>query len=509
MSSSKKEKDGKEVKKHIGAIHINGRLTLLQRKIANVLLLNAYEDLVNKEEHQISIRILAEFVGFDSNDHQLIKNALETLAKTIIKWNLLDKDGVEEWGISSMLAHAHIREGVCSYSYSIALREKLYNPDLYASINLDVQKRFASGYALAIYENCLRYRTIGVTGWISLEIWRELLGLEEDQYTLFKDFNKRVLKPAIQEINESSDILLDAEYKREKRYVTALKFKIYENSNQLSVLDKKIEIHYGEEIIDNKEVIEYETIISQTDNVESVNKTAINKIKAERKTVAQSRSTKSVELPYLSAEYMEMMLKLFDFRLGLTNIHLIMQHHDLDYLQECLYKIEEENAQQAFDNIGETLLKLLLPNARNQLSDATASVRKMPARRKAQLALPDLSDAQFDNQRQAVNLLAGLKQEFEQLWFDKAWKKLSSVEQHNLKSVFVQEIERDPSKGYSMIRRFYQIEGFKHKAVLALFKRFFRKRYTTGLTERAFTTFAQQRGIDSRSLIKTLEIIAE
>ncbi len=509
MSSSKKEKDGKEVKKHIGAIHINGRLTLLQRKIANVLLLNAYEDLVNKEEHQISIRILAEFVGFDSNDHQLIKNALETLAKTIIKWNLLDKDGVEEWGISSMLAHAHIREGVCSYSYSIALREKLYNPDLYASINLDVQKRFASGYALAIYENCLRYRTIGVTGWISLEIWRELLGLEEDQYTLFKDFNKRVLKPAIQEINESSDILLDAEYKREKRYVTALKFKIYENSNQLTVLDKKIEIHYGEELVDNKDIIEHGALPSSLEGTAIISKTTISKVKTERKTIAQSRIHKIAEMPYLSAEYMEMMLRLFDFRLGLANIHVIMQHHDLEYLEECLHRIEEENAQEAFNNIGETILKLLLPNTKSLLTDSTTSVHKMPVHKKVQLALPDLTDAQFDNQRQAVNLLADLKQEFEQIWFDKAWKKLSSVEQHNLKSVFIQEIERDPSKGYNMIRRFYQMEGFKHKAVLALFKRFFRKRYTTGLTERAFTTFAQQRGIDSRSLIKTLEIIAE
>ena len=52
-----------------------------------------------------AIKTLAEIIGFDSNDHQLIKNALETLAKTIIKWNILDKDGVEECVITSYSIH--------------------------------------------------------------------------------------------------------------------------------------------------------------------------------------------------------------------------------------------------------------------------------------------------------------------------------------------------------------------------------------------------------------------
>ena len=33
------------VKKHVAAIHVSGKLTLLQRKLSNVLLLNAYDTL--------------------------------------------------------------------------------------------------------------------------------------------------------------------------------------------------------------------------------------------------------------------------------------------------------------------------------------------------------------------------------------------------------------------------------------------------------------------------------
>ncbi|MEX0302635.1 MAG: hypothetical protein AB3N24_09450, partial [Leisingera sp.] len=36
------------VKKNVAAIHVSGKLTLLQRKLSNVLLLNAYDALISK-----------------------------------------------------------------------------------------------------------------------------------------------------------------------------------------------------------------------------------------------------------------------------------------------------------------------------------------------------------------------------------------------------------------------------------------------------------------------------
>ena len=41
------------VKKHNAAIRSYSQMTLLQRKVANTLLYNAYYDLVNKDFHEI------------------------------------------------------------------------------------------------------------------------------------------------------------------------------------------------------------------------------------------------------------------------------------------------------------------------------------------------------------------------------------------------------------------------------------------------------------------------
>ena len=222
---------GGELKKHVGAVHVKGQLSLLQRKVSNVLLLRAYEDLPNPEvfEHEIKLRTLAEVSGFDSNDHALLREALEALAGTTITWNILDAQGAEEWGVSTFLAQAVVKGGVCRYAYAPDLRRKLYNPEVYARINLAVQERFGSGYALALYENCVRFRKVGSTGWIDLDRWRDLLGVEPGQYPAFKYLNRDVLKPAVEEVNRYSDIHVELHRKREGRRVSALRFSVHEN----------------------------------------------------------------------------------------------------------------------------------------------------------------------------------------------------------------------------------------------------------------------------------------
>lgn len=217
-----------ELKKHVGAVHIKGQLTLLQRKISNVLLLNAYDELpaAGVTEHHIRLGALAANAGFDSNDYQLLKEALEALVDLKIRWNILDEKNRLEWGISSFLAQAVIRDGVCRYAYPPALRKRLHNPEVYARINLLVQEKFTSSYALALYENTVRFRKVGTTGWVTLEHWRDLLGVGDGQHVEFKYLNRDVLKPAIAEVNERSDILLEMKLMREKRRVVAMKFTV-------------------------------------------------------------------------------------------------------------------------------------------------------------------------------------------------------------------------------------------------------------------------------------------
>ena len=230
--------NGAEIKKHVGAVHVRGALSLLERKVSNVLLLNAYDELDDPSvaEHSINLPILADVVGFDSKDSKLLKDALRSLVDYKIEWDVLGEgDDEGEWGVSSFLASARVerRTGVCTYSYPAPLRRRLANPQIYARINLSVQTRFASAYALALYENCVRFRKVGSTGFLELDTWRGLLGVEDGEYEEYKYLNKRVFKPAVSGVNEHSDIRVEMVTRKEGRRVVAVKFLVAEGPGGL------------------------------------------------------------------------------------------------------------------------------------------------------------------------------------------------------------------------------------------------------------------------------------
>ena len=149
------------VKKNVAAIHVSGKLTLLQRKLSNVLLLNAYDTLTSRVRHEIDARTLCLMIGYNSNDMDSLKQSLRGLAETLAEWDMLDEKGQQEWGVSSLLSYAKLKGGVCEYAYSPALAEKLHDPKVFALINLNIQRRFTSGHALALYENCYRFIRTG------------------------------------------------------------------------------------------------------------------------------------------------------------------------------------------------------------------------------------------------------------------------------------------------------------------------------------------------------------
>lgn len=225
------------VKKNVAAIHVSGKLTLLQRKLSNVLLLNAYDTLTSQPVHQIDARTLSMMIGYNSNDMDTLKQSLRGLAETVAEWDMLGADGRQEWGVSSLLSYAKLKGGICEYAYSPALAEKLNDPKVFALINLNIQRRFTSGHALALYENCYRFVRTGSTGWWSLDLFRRLMGVADSPYyEVFKHLNAKIIKPAVAEVNKTSNIVVTPETRKMGRTVTDIRFKIAENP-QLSILD--------------------------------------------------------------------------------------------------------------------------------------------------------------------------------------------------------------------------------------------------------------------------------
>ena len=212
------------------AIQVQGKMTHLQRRAWNILLANAYNELPDKDIHSVGIVELAAKLGFDSKNDEYLKETLEALVDFTVKWNVLGKDKKEVWGVAALLASAEIKDGICTYGFAPHLRQKLHNPRIYTKLNLRLQNQFKSQYALILWEVCFDYfdtdRDQGETPFISLEIFKELMGLEETDYPVFKVLSRDVIKSAIKEINALTDYHVEVEHKRSGRKVAELKFRI-------------------------------------------------------------------------------------------------------------------------------------------------------------------------------------------------------------------------------------------------------------------------------------------
>ena len=232
----KPSKNNQILKKHVAAIHIGAKLSLLQRKLVNALLYNAYDGLLTAKEHHISASVLCEMIGFDSKNIAYLKGALKGLMETVVEFDVLEEDGERSWEAMVLLPYAKIKGGTCTYRYERALAEKLYHPDVYSKINLSVLRKMNSAHALVLYENCYRFEGIGHTAWWDIEIFRKLMAVDTmPSYKPFKALNRNVIQPAMREVNKLSNIQVEMETRMNGRMVTGLRF-IVRPDAQLSLV---------------------------------------------------------------------------------------------------------------------------------------------------------------------------------------------------------------------------------------------------------------------------------
>lgn len=89
-----------------------------------------------------------------------------------------------------------------------------------------------SSHSIRLYELLMRFNSTGLRN-ISLEDFRSSLGLE-DKYPLFKDLNKWVIKPSVDELNQRSDLEIECKTFKSGRAVVGLSFE-FKQSKQMKM----------------------------------------------------------------------------------------------------------------------------------------------------------------------------------------------------------------------------------------------------------------------------------
>lgn len=233
------KKDRRELKKHVATVHMDAPFGLLERKIGNILLEQAYKHLLANETHEMPVSLLLLRLGWESSKNiDDLRTALSTIVATEVQFNLLrdGKNGVyEHWETTTMMSYASIAEGWVTWRYDRAMAAKLYSPSVYATISLASQQALSSKYSFALYENCVRFKDVPSTGFWTLPVFRQLVGAGASSFDDFKTLAARVINPAVEEINRMTNISVVVSYERRGRRVTGIRFEVTE-TQQLSLL---------------------------------------------------------------------------------------------------------------------------------------------------------------------------------------------------------------------------------------------------------------------------------
>lgn len=222
----------KILRKHVAAIHIYAEMSVLQRKIANVLLYEALNENRQKSSGLVTVECcmslsdLAKAIKFNSHNYQYLKEAVDGLASLKISWNVLkDKAPSDISFLNLRILHGSptfYKDGSLNFSFHKVMLDLVGNPEIYGSIDLDTQALFGSKYSHALYENSTRAVNLQKVKFIELSVFKGLLSVNDASYGEAKALIRKIINPSIEEVNDLANFEVKVEYVKTGRKITGV-----------------------------------------------------------------------------------------------------------------------------------------------------------------------------------------------------------------------------------------------------------------------------------------------
>lgn len=237
----------KTIRKHVVILHAYSLMSVLQRKIVNVLLyeaINGNNNLNNENSVVVECNIpfsnLCKAVKFNSNNTQYLKEAIDGLASLKIEWNLLkDKAPTDISFLNLRVLHGpptFYQNNTVNFSFHKVMLDFVNNPSVYGTLDIELQSEFESKYSHALYENSTRFVHLQKNKLIELETFRKIVGVSEDKYPSMREFTRNVITPSIDEVNDRANFVVSLETVKSGRKITGFEVSV-KNKKRSTITD--------------------------------------------------------------------------------------------------------------------------------------------------------------------------------------------------------------------------------------------------------------------------------
>lgn len=210
------------------------KITVLARKSWNVLLHEAQDQGLDKDDFTAPLAKIVKSIDYTSNDIELIKKHLRGMVSTTVEWQSPTTGEGSYWTVCGLLAHAKLSkirgEIWVEWSYAKNMRQELLEPRVFARLQLPILSQLRSHAGLALYEICARYKDVGRTARQSWHWWRPVLtGRPDGEQAVKKEyriFKRDCLRLAIAEVCAVTDLDVELVEYKAGRFISDLQFLI-------------------------------------------------------------------------------------------------------------------------------------------------------------------------------------------------------------------------------------------------------------------------------------------
>ena len=196
----------------------SGSITRIARQAYSVMMLYARDQGVEDADTGMFTLPLSQIIrGFDGSkgSTEEIKRHLKSMVSHVVEWQSPSPSEMEEWGACGLLSQVSLKkkngELWLSWAYPPALRAEVLAPQRFAQLRRSTIAQFRTYAGLALYEVCCRYKD-NPSHLTSRQHWTWWLPVltgkpkATEIKTQFRFFNRDTLKPALDEVNEISEL---------------------------------------------------------------------------------------------------------------------------------------------------------------------------------------------------------------------------------------------------------------------------------------------------------------
>ena len=215
---------------HNNLIQARHKLTLEEIRLMDTIISFIQPDDEEFKRYKIPVSIFKEFYGTHRKDiYNVVKRAVEGLLSKPIKIEGKNEKGKRIFEMFNFISYGRYEEGEGSFYIEIDRNFKPYLLQLkefFTKIPIKYTYVLRSRYAIRLYELLKQYESTGFRV-DSIDELKEMLGVEKNEYPRFDNFDRRVLKKAVEEINEKTDLEVSYRKKKTGRKITHIEFEIH------------------------------------------------------------------------------------------------------------------------------------------------------------------------------------------------------------------------------------------------------------------------------------------